>query len=170
MGTRGRTEVGKKSIAMLSAVCVVFTMLSGPFAAAAEVTRESYKAAVEPICKRNTKANERILKGVRKKVRTGKLKPAGVQFIKAGRALHRAIKQLRAVPQPTADKARLTKWLKYVREEEKLFLKAGKKLKAGQKNAAQVLVLRLNRNATRANNQVLPFEFKYCRFNTSKFT
>jgi len=162
--------VGKKSFALLSTVGVAFAMLSGPFAEAAEVTRESYKAAVEPICKRNTKANERILTGVRQKVRTGKLKPAGVQFIKAGQALHKAIVQLRAVPQPTTDEARLAKWLKYVGEEEKLFLKAGKKLKAGEKNAAQVLVLRLNRNATRANNQVLPFEFKYCRFDTSKFT
>jgi hypothetical protein len=162
--------VGKKSIALLAAVCVVFAMLSGPFAVAADVTREGYKASVEPICKRNTKANERILRGVRKKVTSGKLKPAGIQFIKAGRALHRAIKQLRAVPQPTADEARLAKWLKYVVIEEKLFLRAGKKLKSGQKNAAQILVLKLNRNATRANNQVLPFEFKYCRFDTSKFT
>jgi hypothetical protein len=32
---------------------------------AAEVSRPEYKAAVEPICKANTKANERILKGVR---------------------------------------------------------------------------------------------------------
>lgn len=162
--------VGKKSFAGLSAVFVAFAMLSGPFAQAAEVTRESYKEAVEPICKTNTEANEKILKGVRQKVKAGKLKAAGTQFTKAGNALHKAIVQLKAVPQPTADEARLAKWLKYVAEEESLFLRAGKKLKAGNKNAAQALVVRLTSNANKANNEVLPFEFKYCRFEPSKFT
>lgn len=162
--------VGKKSFAGLSAVFVAFAMLSGPFAQAAEVTRESYKEAVEPICKTNTEANEKILKGVRQKVKAGKLEAAGTQFTKAGNALHKAIAQLKAVPQPTADEARLAKWLKYVAEEESLFLRAGKKLKQGNKTAAQMLVIKLTSNANKANNQVLPFEFKYCRFEPSKFT
>lgn len=162
--------VGKKTFAVLSATFVAFAMLSGPFAAAAEVTRESYKAEVEPICKANTLANEKILKGVRQKVKSGKLKAAGTQFTQAGNALHKAIVQLKAVPQPPADEARLAKWLKYVGEEEQLFLQAGKKLKEGNKTAAQALVIRLTHNANQANNQVLPFEFKYCRFEPSKFT
>lgn len=162
--------VGKKSFAALTAGVLTLSMLASPFAVAAEVTRESYKEAVEPICKANTQANEKILKGVRRKVKSGKLKQAGKQFEKAGRALHRAIAQIRAVPQPSADKARLAKWLKYVGEEEKLFLKGAKQLKAGKKTAAQETVLKLNSNANKANNQVLPFEFKYCRFEPSKFT
>jgi hypothetical protein len=162
--------VGKKSFAGLSAVVLALSMLAAPFAEAAEVTRESYKESVEPICKTNTEANEKILKGVRQKVKAGKLKAAGIQFEKAGKALHRAIVQLKAVPQPTADEARLAKWLKYVGEEEKLFLKGAKQLKEGNKNGAQATVIRLNHNANQANNQVLPFEFKYCRFEPSKFT
>ena len=31
---------------------------------AAEISRDQYKTSVEPICQANTKANERILKGV----------------------------------------------------------------------------------------------------------
>ncbi len=162
--------MGKKSFAGLSAAVLALAMLSGPFAEAAEVTRESYKEAVEPICKTNTEANEKILKGVRQKVKAGKLKAAGTQFEKAGKALHKAIVQLKAVPQPTADEAKLAKWLKYVGEEEKLFLQAAKKLKEGNKTAAQALVIRLTHNANQANNQVLAFEFKYCRFEPSKFT
>lgn len=162
--------MGKKSFAALSATVLTLSMLVAPFAEAAEVTRESYKEDVEPICKTNTEANEKILKGVRQKVKQGKLKAAGTQFTQAGRALHKAIGQLKAVPQPTADEARLAKWLKYVGEEEKLFLEAGKKLKQGNKNAAQAIVIRLTHNANQANNQVLPFEFKYCRFEPSKFT
>lgn len=162
--------VGKKSFAALSAVVLTLSMLASPLAMAAEVTRESYKEAVEPICKSNTEANERILKGVRQKVKAGKLKAAGTQFEKAGKALHKALVQLKAVPQPSADEAKLAKWLKYVGEEEKLFLKGAKQLKAGDKNGAQATVIRLNHNANQANNQVLAFEFKYCRFEPSKFT
>jgi hypothetical protein len=162
--------VGKKIFAALSTAVMSVAMLATPFAQAAEVTRESYKEAVEPICKTNTEANEKILKGVRKKVQKGELKAAGTQFEKAGKALHKAIVQIKAVPQPTADKAKLAKWLKYVGEEEKLFLKGAKQLKAGNKRGAQETVLRLNSNANQANNQVISFEFKYCRFEPSKFT
>lgn len=162
--------VGKKSLAAVSAVVLVLSMLAAPFAMAAEVTRESYKEAVEPICKTNTEANERILKGVRQKVQKGQLKQAGTQFEKAGKALHKAIAQLKAIPQPTADQARLAKWFKYLGEEEKLFLKGAKQLKEDNKTAAQATVIKLNHNANQANNQVLPFEFKYCRFEPSKFT
>lgn len=162
--------MGKKIFAALSTVVMTLAMVAAPFAEAAEVTRESYKEAVEPICKTNTEANEKILKGVRQKVKAGQLKAAGTQFEKAGKALHKAILQLKAIPQPTADEAKLAKWLKYVGEEEKLFLKGAKQLKEGNKSGAQATVIRLNHNANQANNQVLAFEFKYCRFEPSKFT
>lgn len=162
--------MGKKSFAALSAVFVAFAMLSGPFAEAAEVTRESYKEAVEPICKTNVKANERILKGVKAKVTKGMLKPAATQFIKAANALHKAIGKLKAVPQPTADEAKLGKWLKYIQEEEGYFRKIAKKLRAGNKNGAFKMQLFLEKTANKANNEVLAFEFKYCKVNPSKFS
>jgi hypothetical protein len=162
--------VGKKSFAALSAIVLALAMLAAPFAEGAEVTRESYKEEVEPICKTNTEANEKILKGVRGKVKAGKLKAAATQFSKAGNALHKAIVQLKAVPQPTADEAKLAKWMKYVEEEEKLFFQTAKKLKEGNKAGAQQMVIRLTHNANQANNQVLAFEFHYCRFEPSKFT
>ncbi len=170
MGTRERLMVGKKSFAVLSTVFVVFAMLSGPFAEAAEVTRESYKEQVEPICKTNVKANERILKGVKSKVKAGKLKPAATQFTKAAKALHKAIRKLKAVPQPTADEARLGKWLKYIQEEEGYFRKIAKKLKAGNRNGAFAMQIRLEHTASQANNQVLAFEFRYCKVEPSKFS
>src|SRR5438445_13040205 len=101
---------------------------------AEEVTRAEYVARVEPICKVNAKANERILKNVRKEVKQGKLALAGRQFIKAAKALKKTYLELKAVPQPTADQARLTKWLGYVKTEVTLFEEAGKALKAGKKN------------------------------------
>jgi hypothetical protein len=162
--------VGKKSLATLTAVALAFSLLAVPFANAAEVTREAYKEQVEPICKANVQANEKILKGVRSKVQAGKLKAAGTQFSQAANALHKAYVQLKAVPQPTADEAKLGKWLGYVQQQEVLFRKGGNQLKAGNENGAQQTVIRLTRNANQANNQVVPFEFKYCRFEPSKFT
>jgi len=139
-------------------------------AAAEEVTRDSYKAQVEPICKANTQANEKILKGVRAEVRKGKLALAGRQFSKAATALNRAYRQLKAVPQPAADQAKLTKWLKYVKQEASLFAIGGKALKAGNKTKAQTIVVKLTHTANLANSQVLSFGFRYCKLNPSKFT
>lgn len=162
--------MGKKSFGALSAFVLVWALLAVPFAQATEVTRESYKEAVEPICKTNTEANERILKGVRAKFKAGKLDAAAGQFSRAATALKQTVKELKAVTQPPADEAKLAKWLKYVEEEANLFQKTAKKLRADDKAGAQSMVIRLTHNANQANNQVLGFEFRYCRFEPSKFT
>jgi hypothetical protein len=169
MGMRGRHSVGKRTFGALGAFAMVVAMLAAPFAQA-EVTRESYKEAVEPICKTNTQANERILKGVRKEVKGGQLKLAGTKFSKAATALKGTLAQLKAVPQPTADETKLGKWLGYVNLEVILFQKTAKELKAENKAGAQATVIKLTHNANQANNQVLGFEFHYCRFEPSKFT
>jgi len=149
---------------------VLALALAAPLAFAAEVSRTEYKAAVEPICKVNAKANERILKGVRKMVKQGKLRPAGTKFLKASAALRKTYVQLRAVPQPSADEARLAKWLKYVKKEADLFKSAGKALKAGNRGKAQRFVNKLTTNANQANAAVLVFSFRDCKFNPAKFT
>lgn len=139
-------------------------------AAAAEQTRESYGELAEPICKRNTKANERILAGVRNQVKQGKLKPAARKFARASRALKQTWRQLKALPKPPADRARLDKWLGYVKEEADLFARTAAKLRSGNKAAALAMVVRLNSTANRANVRALPFDFRFCKFDPSKFT
>jgi hypothetical protein len=150
---------------------LLLLLLSGAsLAMAEEVTRDTYKAAVEPICKTDTQANEKILKGVRQEVKAGKLKAAGTQFQKAAAALKQAYTQLKAVPQPAADTAKLGKWLAYVKTEAELFEEAAKALKANNKTKAQTIVVKLTHNANLANNQVLSFGFRYCKLEPSKFT
>lgn len=162
--------MGKRIFGGISAFAMVWVMLAVPFAQATEVTRESYKEAVEPICRANTQANERILSGVRKDVKQGKLKLAGTKFAKAATALHKTLLQLKAVSKPPADTTKLEKWLKDIGLEVTLFQKTANYLKAGNKSAAQSTVIKLTHNATQANNLVLGFEFHYCRFEPSKFT
>jgi hypothetical protein len=155
---------------LLVAVATVALALVAQGAMGAEQTRESYVAQVEPICKVNTKANERILKGVKAEVKAGRLKVAAAQFSKAGAALKKTLTQLRNVPQPTADKAKLTKWLSYIKTEVQLFERTAAKLKAGNKVGAEAMAVRLTQTANLANGQVVAFEFKYCRVDPSLFT
>jgi hypothetical protein len=150
-------------------LAVSLLLASGP-AGAEEVTRAGYKAVVEPICRRDTKANERILVGVRKEVQKGELKPAALKFKKASAALKKALGEIEAVPRPAADEARLTKWFAYIKSEAELFALAGRKLKGGDKAGAEHIVTRLTQNANKANLQVLPFEFHYCRLEPARFT
>lgn len=139
-------------------------------ASAEEVTRDSYREAVEPICKQNTMANERIFKGVRAMVRRGESKRAARQFAKAARALTKTVAELRMVPRPAADESRLGKWLDEVSLEASLFEKIAGKLRAGKVSSAERMVAQLSHQAAVANNQVIAFEFHYCHLEPSRFT
>jgi len=154
----------------LAALAVLTAALLTSTAFAAEVTRDSYRESVEPICKTDTQANERIFAGVKAEVRQGKLKPAAAKFTKAARALKSAIRQIQAVPAPAADSARLSKWLAKVSNEAGYFEAVAHKLKAGDKAGAEHLVNKLTTEANAANNVVIPFEFTYCRLEPSRFT
>src|ERR1700742_1728497 len=108
-----------RTIATVAGSLVVAMVLAAS-AFAAEVSRDEYKAAAEPICKSSAQANERILANVRKEVKTGKLKPAAAKLAKAAKAPARALKELDARPQPAAAEARLGKWLSYLKVEAEL--------------------------------------------------
>jgi hypothetical protein len=157
---------------MLGAIAatLALTLIVVATALAAEVSRDQYKAAVEPICRSNTKANERILAGVSREVKAGKLKTPAGKFSEASVELKRTLAELEAVRRPAADETRLAKWFGLVKIEAELFATAGKKLKAGDKPGAEHLVNKLNQNASKANLEVLPFGFRYCRLEPAKFT
>jgi len=157
---------GRKLIVSLAAAVMVVGAVPSM---AAEPTPETFKEEVEPICKVNTEANERILKDVRAKVKAGKLDAAARQFRAAAKALKGTRAQLLAVPKPAADATRLTKWLGYVKTEVTLFESVAKKLSNDEVTSAQKMVVRLISNARQANNQVLDYEFRYCRLQPSKF-
>jgi hypothetical protein len=157
----------KKAIALGLTAMLLFAV-AAPLALA--ITRDEYKAQVEPICKKNSEANDKILKTVRKEVKENKLKTAGAKFLKASTALTTTYNQLKTIEQPAEDTAKLTKWLGYVKTEASLFKSAGTALKAGNKSKAQQFVNKLTQNANKANAEVLAFNFRYCKFEPSKYT
>lgn len=155
---------------VLGLALVVALIAAVPAALAAEeLTRPEYVAKVEPICKANTDANSRILTGVKDQVKDGKLVPAGKRFIRASGALGKSVTQIAAVPQPTADTAKLTKWIGYLKEEKSYLQKIGQALKAKNKFKAQKLAIDLNKNNNKANNTVISFGFDECRIDSSRF-
>lgn len=166
MGSSAKTS----SLPVLVLALVAAALVAVPAALAAEeIDRETYVERVEPICKQNTDANSRILKGVKEQVKQEKLVPAGKRFVQASAALGTAVGKIAAVPQPSEDAAKLTKWIGYLKHEQTFLLKIGKALKAKDKYHAQKLAVELNKNNNQANNTVINFNFKECRIDSSRF-
>jgi hypothetical protein len=151
------------------AVAAVVALLGITASVALAMDRAEYVEAVEPICKINRDANDRILDGVRAEVKAGKLDQAAKKFSRAAKALKRTRLELLKVEQPPEDAARLTKWLKGVKTEAELFEAISRKLAHGERAGAQRMVARLVGNAKRTNNLVLEFEFHYCVFQVARY-
>jgi hypothetical protein len=160
----------KSSLPGRGLALAVAALLAVPAGAAgAELTREEYVAKLEPICKANSEANSRILKGVKGQVQQDKLVPAGKRFVRASGALGRSVTQMAAVPKPSADEVKLDKWFDYLKREKELLRAIGQALKAKDKFKAQKQAVELNRNNNKANNTVISFGFKECRIDSSRF-
>ena len=156
-----------KAIALAA---IALSAVGAQGALAAELSRSEYVTSAEPVCKANTEANARIFKGAKAQVKEDKLKAASSHFFKAKQALAKTVKQLGALPQPTADEAKLDKWIGYLGAERDLLGKIGTALQHEDKAGAQQLSVRLNRNSNLANNTVLAFGFDYCRIDPSRFS
>jgi|SRR6185436_20612579 len=155
---------------LLAAVALLATGVARAEEGEGGPTRAEYVSGVEPICQANTEANKTILRNVRQKVRKGRLKEAGRQFIHASAAFGLTVGKLEAVPRPTADDERLLKWFKFLRIVQTDLRKLGKALKAGEKIRATHETIRVERASNAANNVSYVFEFDYCRLSQSRFT
>jgi hypothetical protein len=136
----------------------------------ADTTRPEYVAQVEPICKANSDANAHIFRGVRSKVKHGKLKQAGAQFSRSAVALGKTIGLISAVPQPSLDQPQLTNWLTDLGAQQTALRTVAKFLKAEKRGRAQASVVKLTSIADRANSDVVGFGFHYCLIDPAKFT
>ena len=156
---------------LLASVAALLVFAS--FAAGDAAEREAYKAEVEPICKSNSSAADRLLGPVKGWVKKDKLKQAGQAFSKAAVELEKTQKKLSEVSQPPEDAAKLGKWLSEIKAEVALMktiaANFNKNTKAG-KSKATSLAVKLQNNATKANNNVIVFQFNYCKIDPSKYT
>lgn len=160
----------KTKIALSALAAAALLVAAIPASAAAEVTREEYKASVEPICQANTKAITKTLKGVEAAVRKGKLKAQSGKLGKASRQMRQTHNKLRNKPQPAADAAKLKKWLSLIKQEADLFAKLSTQAKKEQKGAFSSTRSKMDTIAKRANVEVLAFGFRHCKVEPSKLT
>jgi hypothetical protein len=159
----------RMSLPVLALAVAVALAVMAPLALAATEEQQEYADQVEPICKANSEANSRILKGVKSQVQQDKLVPAGKRFIRASSALGKAVTQIAQVPRPEAYAAKLEKWIGYLKSEKTFLRKIGKALKSKDKFRAQKLAVELNKNNNKANNTVISFPFDECRIDSSRF-
>ncbi len=79
------------------------------------------------------------------------------------------MKEIAAIPRPSADRQRLAKWFGYLRQQERYLEKITAKLRADEPIQAQRLTARFIHNGNLANNVVLAFGFEYCSFKFSRY-
>ena len=147
-------------IAMLAAAAVAH--------GAGELTRETYVASVEPICKRDREAAEKILAGAKDAINEGRLRVAGRQLISASRRFGGTIRQLVAVPRPPADEAKLQKWFSFLRIVRDRIRQTGVYYKEGNRLKATHESIYVERSGNAANNVGFSFGFRYCRLSRSR--
>lgn len=135
---------------------------------AEEPTREHYLATVEPICKRDREASEKILAGTKEAIRDGRLKVAGRQLIRASRHFGEAIRKLVAVPRPPADEAKLQKWFGFLRILRDRIRQTGVYYKEGEELRATHESIAAERTGNAANNVSYSLKFRYCRLSRSR--
>lgn len=162
----------RRTLTVAIGLVVVAIALVVPIAGADEAvpTREEYVATIEPICEANSEANKRILRNVRSKVKAGKLRPAGNQFIRASEAFGSTLREISAVPRPPADDARLVRWFGALEVIEGRLRDVGKALLERDKIKATHETIRLQRSGNAANNVGFIFGFDQCRIKPSRFT
>jgi hypothetical protein len=153
----------KGPLGKLAAITVALLAVA-PLARGEEQTREGYVAQVEPICKVNRAANERIMAGAGDRVNKGKLELAGKQFIRVSDSFGGLIKRLATVPAPPADDHRVDRWLEQMRLLKTRLRTVGKYYREGEEIKAAHESILAERSGIAANNISIVFHVHYCRF------
>ncbi len=153
----------------IAALCAaLFAVVAGADAAEAP-TRDEYVARLERVCKPDTEATQRAMKGARADVSAERLAVAAGKFAKASSIFGSTVTEISALPRPPADVAKLGKWFGYLRNQESYLTRIAAQLRAGQAIKAQRLTARFIHNGNLANNVVLAFGFDYCSFKFSRY-
>jgi hypothetical protein len=156
-----------------AAVLVAALALSAPPALAAEAaeapTRAEYVERLEQICKPNSEATQRAVRGMRADVRAERLRVAAGKFAKAQRIFGRTVSSISKVPRPAADRETLARWFDALAEEQVLLGRIVASLRAEDLARFQRVSADFIHQGNKANNVVVSFGFNYCAFKPSRF-
>jgi hypothetical protein len=160
-------------MARLLAVLIAVPALVVPTAFAAEATeaptRPEYVARLERICKPNSEATERAVRGMRADVRAERLRVAGSKLARAKRIFGRTVRAISVPPRPVEDRATLARWFKALAQEKVYLGRIVSALKAEDVARFQRASADFIHQGNKANNVVVSFGFNYCAFRPSRF-
>lgn len=166
---KGERKAMRRARAGAGALLAAALVLCLVGAAIASEATEHFVEEAEPICKTNVEANKRIFGGLRQEVKRDELKRASKHFFRAATAFGATIRKLAALPRPSEETARLSKWFAILKEVKALVVKTGRAFAAEEKGKATGYGFQLRHASNKANNAVIPFGFNYCRLEPSRF-
>jgi hypothetical protein len=152
-------------VAALAAV----PLLAATALAAEAPTRDEYVARLETICKPDSEATQRAMKGARADIKAERIGVAAGKFAQAAGIFGGSVKAMAVVPRPSADTAKLSKWFGYLKAQEGYLKGVTAELRAGHAIKAQRLIARFIHSGNLANNVVLAFGFESCAFKFSRY-
>jgi uncharacterized protein HemY len=157
---------------MRGAIALVLCMLAAiPAAGAsgAEPTRPQYVAELEKICKPDSEATQRAVRGTRADVRAERLHAAATKVAKAQRIFSRTVSAISTVQRPGADTATLARWFAALEREAVALGRTAAALRAEDVARFQRVWADFIHEGNKANNVVVSFGFNYCTFKPSRF-
>jgi hypothetical protein len=168
-GMQASSGKGRRRRIALAALLGTLLLAAASAAAAEAPTRDEYVARLEGVCKPDTEATLRAMKGARSDIRSERLATAAGKFAKASAIFGSTVKKISAVPRPSADAAKLGKWFGYLKNQQSYLRQITTQLRLGHAIKAQRLTARFIHNGNLANNVVLAFGFNYCSFKFSRY-
>jgi hypothetical protein len=157
----------------LIAVLIGALALVVPAAVGAETaeapTRGDYVRRLEQICKPESAATERAVRGVRADLRAERLPVAATKFARAERIFSRTVRSISVVPRPVEDRATIKRWFDALAEENVYLDRLVAALRVEDLARFQRLSADFIHQGNKANNIVVSFGFNYCAFKPSRF-
>jgi hypothetical protein len=140
-----------------------------PAQAAAEVTRPDYVAQLEKICKPDSEATRRAVRGTRADVRAERFRRAATKVAKAKRIFSGTVRSISRVLRPREDRDTLARWFTALKREVDALGRTAAALRAEDLARFQRLWADFVHEGNKANNIVVSFGFNYCAFKPARF-
>jgi len=159
-------------LARLAATAAIALLLIAAHLAAASTadpSRGEYVTQLEAICRPDSEATERAMRGVRDDVDAGRTALAAGKFGKGARIFGGTVRAMKPVARPASDVERLRQWFVYLGRQQRYLKEVTVQLEADRVIKAQRAIARFIHNGNLANNAVLAFGFNYCDFRFSRY-
>jgi hypothetical protein len=152
-----------------AALVAILLVTSVPASAVGEVRRAEYVVRLEKICKPDSEATRRAVRGTRSDVRSERFRRAAAKVAKAQRIFAGTVRAISRVPRPVADRATLARWFAALKREAGALGRTAASLRNEDVARFQRVWADFIHEANKANNVVISFGFNHCAFKPSRF-